>query len=385
MDESSLETRFTTFVNAWRNWMPAGGAIEAFRRPHAGPERRRPGVVLSPVAPGVTAYQEEDYFLVATLYPLAEAGDTGNLGNALRMARSEYNERGLERRLETLLDAEESQFPFRLRQAVRLLFSNRVPVSWPQLLRDLLNWNRADRRYKKLGRSFFAEPVQADINDQGEANVDPDPHAAELCPEQPEPRRHRLAEGCHVGGVRRGRISSQCLKRSIRRSVAFEEAFKGDELLARRTKRLPGLIKAELEAMGVTKDDVAAIVGRVPEIGRESTKGSGAKAEDEEAETKQLILAPNEIRPMAEKLLEIYRREGTGWAKAKIENITKELGASVPLSVDVAMFGRMTTSAAFQNIEAAVQVAHALSTNALAQEFDYYTAVDDLSGESGAV
>jgi CRISPR system Cascade subunit CasC len=31
-----------------------------------------------------------------------------------------------------------------------------------------------------------------------------------------------------------------------------------------------------------------------------------------------------------------------------------------------------------------VQVAHALSTNALTQEFDYYTAMDDLSGESGA-
>ncbi len=187
------------------------------------------------------------------------------------------------------------------------------------------------------------------------------------------------------GGVRRGRISSQCLKRSIRHSTAFVEAFKGDGLLASRTKRLPELIRAELEALGVAKGDVAAIVQRVPEIGRESAKGSGAKAEGEEVETKQLIfVAPNEIRPMAEKLLEIYRREGTGWAKAKIENITKELGASVPLSVDVAMFGRMTTSAAFQNIEAAVQVAHALSTNALAQEFDYYTAVDDLSGESGA-
>jgi len=29
-------------------------------------------------------------------------------------------------------------------------------------------------------------------------------------------------------------------------------------------------------------------------------------------------------------------------------------------------------------------VAHALSANALAQETDYFTAVDDISGESGA-
>ena len=48
------------------------------------------------------------------------------------------------------------------------------------------------------------------------------------------------------------------------------------------------------------------------------------------------------------------------------------------------MFGRMTTSAAFSDVQAAVQVAHALSTHRLEQEFDYYTAVDDISGETGA-
>jgi len=48
------------------------------------------------------------------------------------------------------------------------------------------------------------------------------------------------------------------------------------------------------------------------------------------------------------------------------------------------MFGRMTTSAAFEDVQAAVQVAHALSVNALSQEFDYFTAVDDISGETGA-
>jgi CRISPR system Cascade subunit CasC len=60
------------------------------------------------------------------------------------------------------------------------------------------------------------------------------------------------------------------------------------------------------------------------------------------------------------------------------------VGAFLPKSVDIAMFGRMTTSEAFQDVQAAVQVAHAISTNALTQEFDYYTAVDDISGEAGA-
>jgi CRISPR system Cascade subunit CasC len=196
------------------------------------------------------------------------------------------------------------------------------------------------------------------------------------------------------GGKRRGRISSQCLKRSIRRSVTFEEAFRAEGLLGMRTKKIPTLIEAELKKLNV-KDEIAkAIVSRVPEIGRESTKNSATDEETDdevieveaETETKQLIfIAPNELSLLAGKLLESYNRIGASkWAKAKIQEITKDLGNVLPRSVDIAMFGRMTTSSAFEDVEAAVQVAHAISTNALNQEFDYFTAVDDLSGESGA-
>jgi CRISPR system Cascade subunit CasC len=109
-------------------------------------------------------------------------------------------------------------------------------------------------------------------------------------------------------------------------------------------------------------------------------------SEDGVLETRQLIfIGQNELRPLAEDLLALYEEQGAKeWAKMKIKDITKTLGASLPRSVDVAMFGRMTTSYAFEDIQAAVQVAHALSVNALAQEFDYFTAVDDISGESGA-
>jgi CRISPR system Cascade subunit CasC len=200
------------------------------------------------------------------------------------------------------------------------------------------------------------------------------------------------------GGVRRGRISSQCLKRSIRKSAAFAAAFEVEGLLAVRTKSLPQLIQAELGKLGAEPKVVQAIVARVPDIGRESTKKTADEADSEEpetteaesageTETKQLIfLGRDELPLLAQKLLALYQRYGDEkkWAKAKIADITKALGSSVPRSVDVAMFGRMTTSEAFEDVQAAVQVAHALSTNALAEEFDYYTAVDDLSGESGA-
>lgn len=47
-------------------------------------------------------------------------------------------------------------------------------------------------------------------------------------------------------------------------------------------------------------------------------------------------------------------------------------------AVDVALFGRLIVDNTDFNVKAAFQVAHALSTHAVVNEFDYYTALDDL-------
>lgn len=54
--------------------------------------------------------------------------------------------------------------------------------------------------------------------------------------------------------------------------------------------------------------------------------------------------------------------------------------------VDVALFGRMIADNKDFNVDAACQVAHAISTHAVVNEYDYYTAVDDLQpqDQSGA-
>lgn len=185
------------------------------------------------------------------------------------------------------------------------------------------------------------------------------------------------------GGHPRGRISSQCLKRSIRRSITFNEAFAGEALLAARTKRLPLLIDEALAELGADDETRRAIVARVPEIGQESDKREKT-IDPEKAETRQLIfIGSGEARQIAEKLLSKYGEVGAKkWPDLKIDDITKNLGGELPRSVDIAMFGRMTTSAAFEDVAAAVQVAHALSTNRVVNEYDYFTAVDDLKPRS---
>jgi CRISPR type I-E-associated protein CasB/Cse2 len=108
--------------------------------------------------PSVPEYQHEAYFLAATLYPLAEAGGVGDLGASLHRAQDAKNRKGLDRRIITLLDSDESQLPFRLRRAMHLLQSNRVRVNWPRLLEDLLAWNRSNHPVqRRWAQSYFAE------------------------------------------------------------------------------------------------------------------------------------------------------------------------------------------------------------------------------------
>lgn len=193
------------------------------------------------------------------------------------------------------------------------------------------------------------------------------------------------AKSAPFGGRQRGRISSQCLKRSIRLSDSFQQAFKDDNLLASRTKRLPKLVNEALQQMDVAEDIRQAIVERVPEIGQESTKRDTKTVDLDNLETRQLIfIGGNEVKTIAEKLLALYEEDPKKWPKRKINEITDTLGSSVPRSVDIAMFGRMTTSAAFEDVQASVQVAHALAANELVRVYDFFTAVDDLKKQDDA-
>jgi len=107
---------------------------------------------------GVPVWQEETYFLVATLYPLADAAKEGDFGVSLQRARQVSNSKGMDRRVEILLDADAKQLPFRLRQAIRYLKANEVRVNWQSLLEDLLDWAKPGRRVQqRWARAYFTD------------------------------------------------------------------------------------------------------------------------------------------------------------------------------------------------------------------------------------
>jgi CRISPR system Cascade subunit CasC len=223
------------------------------------------------------------------------------------------------------------------------------------------------------------------------------------------------------GGVRRARTSSQAIKRSIRWSEEFRNAF-DDRLLGERTQLLPERVREHLARHNISDEEMDAILHHashfgkadkqaapgeaVPEAGDEAEgdqargrRGRGARrgeqpaATDEEKKlkTKQLMFfTEDEVRTLTARLVEACQRHGaTAFRALKTEEgvlnpLLKQSGEIEPHSVDIAMFGRMTTSSPFKDIDAAVQVAHAISTHKIEPEFDFYTAVDDLSGEAGA-
>lgn len=214
---------------------------------------------------------------------------------------------------------------------------------------------------------------------------------------------------CLFGGFRRARMSSQALKRSVRSSNIFTDYFTTQpEVLAVRTQLLPSEIKRRLDTLDLDATVKAAIVEAAMKFGKADrsgpaeasdeateeagkTKGKKPKKEAAPAEpvlkTKQLMfLTTAEIDQLTTELVALYREKGaTGFAEMKWDTFHAKSGDKyIPHSVDIAMFGRMTTSSPFKDVEAAVQVAHAFSTHTITQEFDFYTAVDDISGEAGA-
>ena len=206
---------------------------------------------------------------------------------------------------------------------------------------------------------------------------------------------------CEFGGVRRARISSQCMKRAMR------ERFKEGDLLpsehlAIRTKRLVERIGTSLVAQG--KDETQARM--VAEAALKAVGvGIDTKNKKEVLTDVLLFLGRSEIEAIAALCLESWDELLAAAEVPPVEGVTqsrkdarKSAQAAVPPALkkaiedcldggkaaDLALFGRMLAVLPEKNKDAASQVAHAISTHKVGVEFDFYTAVDDLKPDDNA-
>lgn len=175
-----------------------------------------------------------------------------------------------------------------------------------------------------------------------------------------------------VGGAPRLRLSSQSVKRALRESTFF--ALDLADHKGTRTKRLfeklkSALLARELPPAAIQKaaEEVAAIFGKLDAPKKD--------APEEKVATTLAFISPEEWA-LAE---DLAVKAASGEALPKDKDLKKLVLRKADGAVDIAMFGRMLADDADFNREAAVQVAHAITTHAAQAEEDWYSAVDDLN------
>lgn len=182
------------------------------------------------------------------------------------------------------------------------------------------------------------------------------------------------------GGVRRARVSSQAWKRATR--TAFQASVDPAEVGVR-TRKIVQLLADEIESQA------SDLADRARELAVATLKeGVGIEVKPPKKDAVE----------EAGYLMFLSRRQVINLAAAAVEasksdDVVKALkAANVKALADrdhaiaISLFGRMVADQADLNVDAAAQVAHAISVHGVETEFDYFTAVDDRNpeGETGA-
>ena len=228
------------------------------------------------------------------------------------------------------------------------------------------------------------------------------------------------------GGVRRARVSSQCFKREIRLHPVFEQ-LTGVAPSERTNLMVRGLVYHLLLNFGLTKDKakaeslvkpLATIANELPidkaQIIRVATLLAEAYAKkpvDADKTPTLIYLSESELSVLAkqvhqswanavasleaiDKAQEALKAAGSDKKKKAaaqttldkavepIQTVVTELIRSTKertSAPDIALYGRMLADRPETNVDAACQVAHAISTHAVGKaDTDYYTAMDDI-------
>jgi CRISPR system Cascade subunit CasC len=187
------------------------------------------------------------------------------------------------------------------------------------------------------------------------------------------------------GGVPRARVSSQAWKRATRTYFGDEHLLDPSELGVR-TKKVVEVLAKRITALEPSLSEDAAL-----RIADETVKAAGLKTEVPKRKADAAKESEPAPAPEAKYLVFLSARQLDGLARLAVDGASditaylKEKANKEKIketadgrhSVDIALFGRMVADAADYNVDAAVQVAHAISVHRVDNESDYYTAVDD--------
>lgn len=176
------------------------------------------------------------------------------------------------------------------------------------------------------------------------------------------------------GGAVRARVSSQAWKHVMREE--FKKLFTAEEL-GSRTKNVVEMIEKEMILMEPSIDKDQCHKKAVSALELAGIKVKSAKKGDPEKAEALFFMSNKQAKAIAKHGLELDFKD-----KETEKTLKNDLKDNP--SVDIALFGRMAASDPTLNYDAAAQVAHAISTHAVQNEYDYFTAVDDLQADDNA-
>ncbi len=183
------------------------------------------------------------------------------------------------------------------------------------------------------------------------------------------------------GGVRRARISSQAVKRAIRLHPVFAKTTEVEPAV--RTRWMTRLLAEALVKADKSEEQAKEVAN--------AFSVQYSKLEEKKGHTSVLLyLSKTEIETAVKSLTDKWKEVTKNLKDGKspeLDALAKEFFKELKdrtSAPDIALFGRMLAEKPELNIDAACQVAHAISTHRVNMDMDFYTAVDDLTRDDEA-
>ncbi len=182
------------------------------------------------------------------------------------------------------------------------------------------------------------------------------------------------------GGTTRSRVSSQAWKHAMREM--FRDEIFDPEKLGSRTKLVLGMVEKEILELNPSAD--------AKKLAKKVLTNAGVKFKEDKNDKEE------KKDEKADALFFMSAAQAKALAKLAVDSVSASADEEKDLkkkclkalkdnpSIDIALFGRMVASEPLLNCDAAAQVAHSISTHTVQNEYDYFTAVDDLSPDDTA-
>lgn len=168
------------------------------------------------------------------------------------------------------------------------------------------------------------------------------------------------------GGVPRARVSSQCWKRAIRLMAREEnKMFSGN-----RSRHWFDRLEKIFVTLGHSEEQAHKFVQHIVE-------GNNPKKKKNFSLDSAYYFSDSELEAAAKAYLSFDdRKKQIKAVEDALKNITRD-------GIDVAFFGRMVADSDL-TLEGAAMFSHAISVNRVDNDLDFFTTVEDLSGEEPA-